>query len=320
MTARDEMRGGLTRRNLQGIWAAIHTPFTDDGRIDFDTLRENVRRFHAAGVHGIYTTDSDGEFYAIELDEFRKLADVFAAECVRLGFPSMMGVTWTNTDGVVARLKAAAERGIIGAHVGFPFWMPLNQPSRARYWRHVSDAVPDGFALIHYNTARQQHVLGPADYRELQAMFPKVAGAKYPQNMADVFLDVTMQAPELSFFVAEPVLAPFHALGARGCNSWIAGYNPKFMLDWWDDITSGRREAALSKQKRVVAFGNLVLSNLSETGNYHGILTKAVAAASPFLLHRNRYSRAPYMPVSDAAFEAFRRKAAAEFPDLSYTA
>jgi 4-hydroxy-tetrahydrodipicolinate synthase len=318
MTPFPSMRSGLTRQNLHGIWAAIHTPFHDDGRIDFDTLRENIRRLHGAGVHGIYTTDSDAEFYAIELDEFRQLAGVFAAECVRLNFPSMMGVTWINTEGVAQRLKVAAERGIMGAHVGFPFWMPLNEPSRLQYWRDVSDAVPDRFALIHYNTARQQHVLAGADYRALQEIFPKVAGAKYPQNGADVFADVTTQAPELSFFVAEPVLAPFYLLGARGCNSWITGYNPKYMLDLWDDLTNARWDAALAKNRRIVAFAAMAGSTLTETGNHHGILTKAIAAASPFLVHGNRFSRKPYMPVSDAACAAFKRRAAEEFPDMAY--
>jgi dihydrodipicolinate synthase/N-acetylneuraminate lyase len=312
------MRRGLTRDNLHGIWAAIHTPFADDGRIDFDALRENVRRFHAAGVHGIYTTDSDGEFYAIELDEFKQLADVFAAECRRLNFPSMMGVTWTNTQGIVDRLKVAAERGIMGAHVGFPFFMPLNEPSREQFWHDVSGAVPDSFGLIHYNTPRQQHVLGAADYKHLENRFPKVIGSKYPQNAADTFIDVVANAPKLSFFVAEPVMTPFYLLGARGCNSWMTGYNPKFMLDWWDELSAQKWDAALARNRRMVAFTQMALATLSETGNYHGIFTKAVAAASPFLLHRSRYSRKPYMPVSDKALQAFRRRAAEEFPDLAY--
>ncbi len=313
-----DMRAGLTRQNLHGIWAAVHTPFHDDGRIDFDTLCENIRRLHSAGVHGIYTTDSDGEFYAIELEEFRALADVVAAECLRLRFPSMMGVTWVNTQGIVQRLKIAAERGIMGAHVGFPFFMPLNDPSREQFWRDVSAAVPDTFGLIHYNTPRQQHVLGAGDYGHLERTFPKVIGSKYPQNAVDTFMDVTAHAPALSFFAGETVLAPLFQLGARGCNSWMIGYNPKFMLDWWDDLINSRWDDANAKNRRLVAFAQMLSGTMSETGNFHGIITKAVAAASPFLLHHNRYSRAPYMPVSEKAFETFRRRADVEFPDLAY--
>ena len=87
------MLSGLTRKNLHGVWAAISTPFDEHDRFDEGALRENMRRLHAARVHGIYTTDSDGEFYAIELDEYRRIVDVFADEAQRLGVPTQVGVT-----------------------------------------------------------------------------------------------------------------------------------------------------------------------------------------------------------------------------------
>lgn len=48
------------------------TPFDERNRFDPGVPRENMQCLHAAGVHGIYTTDSDGEFYAIEPNEFRQ--------------------------------------------------------------------------------------------------------------------------------------------------------------------------------------------------------------------------------------------------------
>ena len=80
-----DMIDGLTRENLHGVWLALTTPFTPDDRIDIDAVRENVRRCRAVGLHGVYTTDSDGEFYAIELDDFETLIEAFGAECGRAG-------------------------------------------------------------------------------------------------------------------------------------------------------------------------------------------------------------------------------------------
>src|SRR5215471_15566130 len=119
------MQERLTRDNLHGVWAAIATPFDADDRFDEWIFRENIRRLHAAGLHGIYTTDSDGEFYAIELDEYKQVVAVFADETRRLKFPSMVGVTWANTRGITDRLAFAADQGILGAHVGHPFFMPM---------------------------------------------------------------------------------------------------------------------------------------------------------------------------------------------------
>ncbi|MDE0270438.1 MAG: dihydrodipicolinate synthase family protein [Gammaproteobacteria bacterium] len=179
--AREEMADGQTRENLHGIWIALTTPFTADNRIDTGVVRENVRRCHAAGLHGAYTTDSDGEFYAIELDDFRTLVEAFGDECQRVGMPSQAGVTWLNTQGTVDRLRIAADSGVMGAHVGHPVFMPMTPASFDRFWEDVSDAVPDDFGLIQYNTPRQPHVLGGAEYRALAEKFPKLVGAKYVQ-------------------------------------------------------------------------------------------------------------------------------------------
>src|SRR5512138_561378 len=121
-----DMRHGLTRDNLRGIWAAIATPFDEHARFDESVFRENIRRLAAAGVHGIYTTDADGEFYAIELEEFKQIIGVFADETQKLGIPTQVGVTWSNTRGIIDRLQFAASRGILGAHVAHPFFMPMS--------------------------------------------------------------------------------------------------------------------------------------------------------------------------------------------------
>ncbi len=119
----------ITRENLHGVWAAIATPFDADDRFDEGVFRENVRRLgakspltslfqrggHSAGVHGIYTTDSDGEFYAIEIDEFRAIVAAFADEARKLGIATQVGVTWSNTSGMLDRLRFAADQGILAS-------------------------------------------------------------------------------------------------------------------------------------------------------------------------------------------------------------
>ena len=145
-----DMRRGLTRENLHGVWAAIATPFDEYDRFDEGVFRENIRRLAAAGVHGIYTTDSDGEFYAIELDEFKQVVATFADETQRLDVPSMVGVTWCNTQGMVDRLRFAAAAGILGAHVGHPFFMPMTPASYHAFWQDMRRAVPSRLASLNY--------------------------------------------------------------------------------------------------------------------------------------------------------------------------
>jgi 4-hydroxy-tetrahydrodipicolinate synthase len=308
------MRHGLTRENLHGIWAAITTPFNANGQFAEDIFRENLRRLHAAGVHGIYTTDSDGEFYALELDEFKRVITVFADETHRLGVPTQVGVTWCNTQGMVDRLQFAAAQGILGAHVGHPFFMPMTPESYRAFWQDIQQAVPAEFALIHYNTPRVHNYQRGPDYAELLQVIPNLIGSKHVGSDVPEFLTLMADAPQLSHFTGEHAMTPFMFLGARGIYSWFVNFNPRYILTWYEDIVQGRWEQARHRQTRIHAFIR-AMKLLQGSGNLHGIVGKATAAASSFLIESPQ-TRRPYLPVPADTVAQFRRLVETQFPDL----
>lgn len=314
MSEPQSMQLGLTRENLHGVWAAIATPFDAHDRFDEEVFRENIRRLHAAGVHGIYTTDSDGEFYAIELDEFKRIVAVFADETQRLGFPTMVGVTWVNTQGMLDRLRLAAEHGILGAHVGHPFFMPMSAESYRAFWDDVQRATPERFALIHYNTPRVHNYRRGPDYVPLLEI-PNLVGTKHVGSDFPEFLTLMASAPQLSHFTGEHAMTPYMLFGARGVYSWFVNFNPRYMLDWYDDIVAQRWEPARHRQERMHAFIR-AKSILDGSGNLHGILGKATAAASTFLVAAPNRTRAPYLPVPAETVDRFRKMVETDFTDL----
>lgn len=310
------MRERLTRENLHGVWAAIATPFDEDDRFDEGIFRENIGRLWAAGVHGIYTTDSDGEFYAIELEEFKRIVTVFADETQRLGIPTQVGVTWCNTRGMLDRLRFAAGKGILGAHVGHPFFMPMTPESYRSFWQDMHKAVPESFALVHYNTPRVHNYQQGPDYTLLAQEVPNLIGSKHVGSSVPEFLTLMACAPQLSHFTGEHAMTPFMLFGARGVYSWFANFNARYMVQWYDDVSQQRWEQARAKQQRMHAF-IMATSILLGTGNLHGIVGKALTAASSFLVPANR-TRRPYLPVPDDTVERFRRITEEQFPDLCW--
>lgn len=315
----DETTGRrLTSDNLRGVWAAIATPFDDRNRFDPGVLRENVRRLAHAGVHGIYTTDTDGEFYAIELEEFKQIIDVFADEAHRLGIPTQVGVTWSNTQGMVDRLRHAADRGILGAHVGHPAFMPMTHDSYLNFWQEISRAVPEAFGLVHYNTPRCPNYLRGADYAELQREVPNLIGSKHAGTSFPEFLELITAVPHLSHFAGESCFTPYSMFGARGIYSWFVNYNPRYMIDWYDDLAAHRWDQAIFRQGRMHAFMRVRTEVLQADGNLHGIVGKAVSTASPFLVPAG-WTRRPYLPIAPDAVERFRRTVEEQFPDLVWS-
>jgi 4-hydroxy-tetrahydrodipicolinate synthase len=304
----------LTRENLHGVWAAIATPFDEQDRFDERIFRENLRRLVAAGVHGVYTTDSDGEFYAIEFDEYKQIIDVFADETQRLDIPTQVGVTWSNTKGITDRLSYAANRGILGAHVGHPFFMPMSKDSYQVFWDDVQAAVPDWFGLIHYNTPRAHNYQHGLDYAELLKRIPNLIGTKHVGSDIPDFLTLVAASGELSHFTGEHAMTPFMFLGAKGIYSWFANFNAPYLVEWYAAIEAGDWDEARSRQTRMHAFIKAT-APLLEGGNLHGIVGKAITAASPFLIPANR-TRKPYLPISDEIVTSFRRTVEEQFPDL----
>lgn len=297
-----------------GVWAAIPTPFDGDDRIDEGVLRENLGRLHAAGVHGVYTTDADGEFYALELAEFRRLVDIVADETAQLGLPAQVGVTWTNTAGIVDRLRHCVDRGIGAAHVAYPYFMPLTADECRRFWRDVAAAVPERFGLIHYNSARCAPAATGADYAELAGQIPNLVGTKQPTSDFPTFLAVQSAAPRLAHFTSEHSYTPFSLFGAQGIYSWFANVNPTYLLDWHEDMRQQRWDAARHRQQRMHAFID-AMRPLLAAGHQHAVVSKAVASVSPFLVPAVA-TRRPYLPAAPATVDGFRRTVADRFADL----
>ena len=73
----------LTRDNFIGPWAGLPVAWTDNDEFDESTYRRDVARCCEAGVPGIYTGGTSGEFYAQEWDEFKQIVRATVEECRR---------------------------------------------------------------------------------------------------------------------------------------------------------------------------------------------------------------------------------------------
>ena len=94
----------LTRDDLKGPWAGL--PVAWDENLDFDekAYRTDLERACKTGVPGVYTAGTTGEFYAMELDEWKQIARVTVEVCRNHGTSVMIGITSTYTLGAQRRV------------------------------------------------------------------------------------------------------------------------------------------------------------------------------------------------------------------------
>ena len=300
----------LNRQTLKGLWSAVPTPWDEQNGIDEGMLGRNCEKLAAAGVDGIYTTDSDGEFYAIELDEFRQLAGMFGSAMERAGVDAAMGVTWSHTQGVIDRIKASCDAGIPNVHVAFPIFMPLAKPDVDRFWEDLAHAVPQA-KWIHYAHPRCGPALTGADYSRLSACFPdQLIGSKL--GTADVMqlAEILIRSPELAHFVVDPTMAFGMMLGARGCYSYWVNTLPGWHRRYMGACQAGDWATAAACHKKLIEWELTHVRPLREVGYLHGIIGKARGTLAGFLEDTHQ-TRPPYYPIPPEMQQQFKAAFAA---------
>src|SRR5690606_36771242 len=111
----------LTREQASGPWAGLPVAWREDWSFDEETYRIDVGRVCDAGVPGVYTCGTTGEFYAMEWDEFQAITRATVEECQERSTPVMIGVTSTHTLGAQRRAAYAAEAGADAIQLALPF-------------------------------------------------------------------------------------------------------------------------------------------------------------------------------------------------------
>jgi len=156
----------MTRNEMIGPWAGMPVAWDENLRFDEQAYRADVARICKAGVPGVYTAGTTGEFYAMELDEWKAVAKATVEECRAHGTPVMLGVTSTYTLGAQRRAEFAAELEADAIQLALPFWMEVDDRQVAPFFRDVASASP-GLAMTVYETLRAKKSLSVDQHREI---------------------------------------------------------------------------------------------------------------------------------------------------------
>ena len=166
----------LTKDQLVGLWVSVPTEWDESGNFDEKTFRDEVAMLIDAGVNGLYTTGTTGEFYALDWDEYQQVQAAFLAETAGK-IPVQVGANWFNTRDTIKRMRFARDHGADAVQICFPGWMEMREVDYDQFLIDCYKAVPD-IAIIHYNIARTKKLFVADDYLRVQAKIPTMIGTK----------------------------------------------------------------------------------------------------------------------------------------------
>lgn len=305
----------LTRENLVGPWAGLPVAWTSDDQFDEQLYRQDVARCCKAGVPGIYTAGSTGEFFAMEIDEFRHVTRATCEEAKLQGTPVLIGCTSTYTLGATRRIEIAAEYGADGIQLALPYWYTVDDDWYLRFFEEVA-AVVGNMAVSLYETKRAKKVLSIDQHLAVKDLVPGYMMVKSNAGTIGFTPDGCAALSQIvNVFVHEPAWAQFFPKGAVGSASSIVYWNPKVILDLWDCVKAKRWDQAAARCAKLEQLVNFVESYYGPMGYTDSAYDRLGGAATGFL-KGGVNNRGPYHQPTANDVAAFQQWCREHFPEM----
>jgi dihydrodipicolinate synthase/N-acetylneuraminate lyase len=302
----------LTKEQLTGMWVSVPTEWDEDGNFDERTFRDEVAMLIDADAHGVYTTGSTGEFYALDWDEYKIITDAFIKETLDK-IPFQIGANWFNTRDTIRRVRYARDNGAGAVQVCFPPWMSMRTEDYDQFLIDIYEAAPD-IALVHYNISHTKKVFHGADYVRILPRVPTLIGTKAALSI-NKYMELVALAPELNHFTGEYTFAFSSLLGAKGMyTSWFM-MNPSFFHDFYQKCINGNYHEAAEISIRLTRWHETAVTPLIQKGYLHPTLDKAFVELAGWL-PGNRRTRKPHQPLTNTDFQRLKLLTAELMPEF----
>jgi 4-hydroxy-tetrahydrodipicolinate synthase len=171
----------LAREKVRGLWIAIPTPFTADGRhVDDDALAASIEHYVAGlRVDGIFCGGVMGEFWALSLDERKRVHELVVRQ-VGGRVPVMAQIGHHVFVDMLDLCEHALGAGVDFGIAMNPYYPPSPPPESVRAWYEALAGASE-LPMFLFNTTYAGYSLSPELIAEL-AELETVCGIKNPQG------------------------------------------------------------------------------------------------------------------------------------------
>lgn len=305
----------LLANDIRGNWATLLLPIREDDSIDETLLSAQIDYFIRAGVDGVYSNGSAGEFYTQSADEYARVNALLAQKCEAAGIPFQIGASHMSPQLSLERIRVARALKPGAIQVILPDWFPPTMPEILRFLDKAAGTAGD-IPLVLYNPPHAKRRLTPPEWAEVARAVPQVQGVKVPGGDEAWYDAMRPLFGRLSVFIPGHFLATGISRGAHGAYSNVACLSPRGAQAWYHQCLSDM-PAALAFEKRLVAFWKANIEpviTVHHRSNMAADKTSAVAGGwLPGLTARMRW---PYEGTPADECAAVGRAARADLPEF----
>src|SRR5882762_8191999 len=224
---------------LRGCGTALVTPFSQDGAVDENALRNLVAWQVESGIDFLIPCGTTGETPTLTHNEWLHVIDL-TIEVVAGRVPIVAGATSNSTQEAVAKAKEVAARpGVNAILTASPYYNKPTQEGQYRHFRAIAEAV-DKPVILYNVPGRSSANLEPQTLARL-AEVPNIVGVKEACGNMTQIAEVLNSVPE-SFLVLsgdDAITLPVISLGGVGIISVASNEIPREMAEMTRAALSG---------------------------------------------------------------------------------
>lgn len=220
----------MTDHPFAGVYPAMTTPFHEDGRIDFETIQQDVRRLERAGVDGLVPCGSTGESATLTHDEHVEVVETVVDAVDDILVIAGAG---SNATHEAVSLSERSERAGADAllHLS-PYYNRPEPDGMEEHFRAVADRVD--IPVIVYNVpSRTGRTIG-IDTTVSLAAHPNITGYKAASGDLGQISEIVERTRDEQFVVLsgdDGLSLPVMSVGGTGVISVAANVAPEHVSE-----------------------------------------------------------------------------------------
>ena len=241
----------MQESKLSGVGAAMITPFTPDGRVDYEALARMIDYVIDGGVDYIVALGTTAETPTLYMPE-RAVIAMFITNQIAGRVPLVMGCGGNSTSEVLDQLREFDLRGADAILSVTPYYNKTSQAGLLAHYTAIADAVH--IPCILYNVpSRTGCNLTPATLAEL-AKHPNINAVKEASgNISHVAEIAAACGDSLNIYSGnDDQIVPLLALGGKGVISVLSNVAPQYTHDICAKWFAGETAESLSMQLKAV--------------------------------------------------------------------
>ncbi len=228
---------------FKGSLVAMITPFTENGEVDEQGIKELVEFHIKNGTNGIVPCGTTGESPTLSHEEHKKVVEI-TVKAVAGRIPVVAGTGSNCTREALELTQHAKEVGADGALIITPYYNKPTQKGLYLHFKKIAEEVD--IPIVIYNVPSRTGVnLLPETLAEL-AEIKNIVGVKEASGNLEQMTSIVELCGEKITLLSgdDKLLLPVLSIGGKGVISVVANIIPKEVAEMIKNFEKGNYEQA----------------------------------------------------------------------------